>query len=239
MPLTVEVDCKQHELTETRPRVVIACRVIKNELDALLNENDPVEVHYLDQNLHRNPEKMTGTIQAKVDEVSRYAGHIVLGYGLCSNGVVGVRAVSQEICVPRVHDCITLMLGSRQAFHEAFNAQSGTYYLSAGWLQRKKDPLGILEDEYIPRMGREEAVLGLREELQHYTRIVFIRGKDESVEDHRKRAMKNAAFLGMDYAEMEGSDRYFRKILFGPYDSSDFVCVPPGETIPQKPFLQG
>lgn len=238
MPSTDEMDLNGQAPSQTRPRVVIACGVIKSELNSLLNPDEPIEVHYLDQNLHRTPERMTGIIQQKIDEAAGYAGHIVLGYGLCSNGVVGLRAVNQQLCAPRAHDCITLMLGSRKAYREAFNRQSGTYYLSAGWLERKKDPLGMLENEYIPKMGREDAVSGLREELQHYTHITFIKGKSGRIEELRKRAKQNAEFLGMEYGEVEGSDEYFRKILFGPYEPSDFVCVSPGETIPQKPFLQ-
>ena len=221
------------------PRVVIACRVMKADIDALLPGDESIEVHYLDQNLHRTPERLGGLVQEKIDAVAGYAGHIVLGYGLCSNGIVGVRAVNQEICVPRVHDCIALMLGSRQAYHDAFKARAGTYYLTAGWVAEQKDPLGALENEYIPKMGREDAEWGLREELKHYTHIVLIGSEGADMAALRKRAKENADFLGMKYEEVDGSPRYFRKLLFGPYDPSDFVCIAPGEKIPQKPFLQG
>ncbi len=230
---------EQYGLDRDHPRVVIACRVMKTEIDALLPADAPIEVHYLDQNLHRTPEKMRFMIEEKIAEVADYAAHIVLGYGLCSNGVVGTRAVKQEICIPRVHDCIALMLGSRQAYHDAFSARAGTYYLTAGWVAEQKDPIGTLENEYVPKMGREDAEWGLREELKHYTHIVLIGSRGGDMEELRKRAIANADFLGMKYAEVDGSERYFRKILFGPYDPADFVCVPPGEKIPQKPFLQG
>jgi hypothetical protein len=233
----------RHPLNKERPRVVIACRVIKEEIDALLCEDGrpdiPIEVHYLDQNLHRTPERMCGMIQEKIAAVAGYAGHIVLGYGLCSNGVVGVAAVNQEICIARVHDCIALMLGSRQAYNEAFAKRSGTYYLTAGWVAEKKDPLGSLENEYIPKMGKEDAEWGLREELKHYTHIVLINSKSSNMPALRKRARENADFLNKTYEEVQGSDRYLRKLLFGPYLPADFVCIPPGSKIPQRPFLQG
>lgn len=239
MSTATDHDKDPYGLDRDHPRVVIACRVMKTQIDDLLSEEDPIEVHYLDQNLHRTPEKMRHMIEEKIAEVAGYAAHIVLGYGLCSNGVVGTRADRQEICIPRVHDCIALMLGSRQAYHDAFNARAGTYYLTAGWVAEEKDPLGTLEKEYVPKMGREDAEWGLREELKHYTHIVLIGSKGDDTERLRKRARENADFLGMKYEEVEGSDVYFRKLLFGPYDPSDFVCVPPGEAIPQKPFLQG
>ena len=233
-----EDNFSRYGVDKAHPRVVIACRVMKPDIDALLTDELPIEVHYMDQNLHRTPEKLTGVIRSEIAAVEDYAAHIVLGYGLCSNGIVGVAATRQEICVPRVHDCIALMLGSRQAYHDAFQERSGTYYLTAGWVEEEKDPLGSLENEYVPKMGREDAEWGLREELKHYTHIVLIGSKGSDMAKLRERARKNAEFLEMEYEEVEGSDLYFRKLLFGPYDPTEFVCVPPGEKIPQKPFLQ-
>lgn len=228
----------EYIIDKDNPRVIIACGVMKKELDVYLSESDPIEVRYLDQNLHRTPEKMSGLIQAEIEKVSEYAGHIVLGYGLCSNGVVGVTAVRQPVCVPRVHDCIALMLGSQEAYQKAFKKRSGTYYLTSGWVAEEKDPLGVLENEYVPRMGRDMAEWGIREELKHYTHIVLINTRGGDVQNLRQRAKANAELLDMQYEEVAGSDAYFRKILFGPYDSDDFVCIEPGDSIRQKPFLQ-
>lgn len=226
-----------YDVSRDRPRVVIACRVMKTELDALLAEDAPIEVRYLDQNLHRSPEKMPGLIQAEIEAVADYAGHIVLGYGLCSNGIVGVRAVNQPVCVPRVHDCVALMLGSRKAYQQAFARRAGTYYLTSGWVAEEKDPLGMMENEYVPKLGRETAEWGIREELRHYTHIVLINTYGGDIESLRKRAKANAEFLDKTYDEIPGSSAYFQKILFGPYDWPDFVCIQPGEAFAQKPFL--
>lgn len=226
-----------YPVDRAHPRVVIACRVMQAELDRLVVEDAPVEIRYLDQNLHRTPEKMPALIQAEIDAVADYAGHIVLGYGLCSNGIVGATAVNQPLCVPRAHDCITLMLGSRRAYHQAFSKRSGTYYLTAGWVAEQKDPLGQMENEYVPRMGREMAEWGIREELLHYTHIVLINTRGGDIEDLRARAKANAEFLDKTYEEIAGSDQLFRKILFGPYGPEDFVCFAPGEPVIQKPFL--
>ncbi|MBW2679023.1 MAG: hypothetical protein JRD49_15865 [Deltaproteobacteria bacterium] len=37
------------------PRVVIACRVMKPELDALAGDGPDIEIRYLDQNMHEKP----------------------------------------------------------------------------------------------------------------------------------------------------------------------------------------
>ncbi|MFW5930244.1 MAG: DUF1638 domain-containing protein [Desulfosalsimonas sp.] len=231
---------KNEDFTGNGPRVIIACRVMEYELEALRGQSmdAAMEIRYLDQNLHRTPEKMPGLIQAEIDDAADYAGQIVLGYGLCSNGVVGVTARSQPLCIPRVHDCIALLLGSRQAYFRAFRERAGTYYLTPGWVAEEKDPLGMMENEYSPKMGRETAEWGIREELKHYTHIVLIDTGTGDIEKLRKRAKANADFLDKTYEEVKGSAAYFEKILFGPYNPEDFVCLGPGEEAGQKPFMK-
>ena len=110
-------------------RVVIACRVMEPELRKVLAETkEEVEILYLDQSLHRTPTKMLGQLQEKIDQAAERASQIVLGYGLCSNGVVGVTARQQELVIPRCHDCIALFLGSPSRYQEVFSQKPGTYY---------------------------------------------------------------------------------------------------------------
>ena len=165
------------------------------------------------------------------------ASKIVLGYGLCSNGVVGLLAPKQGLIIPRVHDCISLFLGSRERYAAVFKKRPGTYYLTPGWIAEEKDPIGMVENDYTARVGREEAIWAVHEELKHYTHIALINTGVGDVKALRKRALENAEFLEKEYEEIPGSAEYFRKIFFGPYDDKDFVIVAPGERVQQKPFL--
>lgn len=221
-------------------RVVIACRVMEVELNHVLSETPAdhgIALRYLDQQLHRTPEQMPGVIQNEINQVADEAGEIVLGYGLCSNGTVGVYAPRQELFIPRVHDCVALLLGSRQAYQKVFKERPGTYYITPGWVKEEKDPLGILENEYVPRLGRADAEWGIHEELKHYSHIALIDTGVCELAPLRRRAKENARFLGKEYTEVEGSTAYFRKILFGPCEEPDFLCLPPATPVRQKPFL--
>ncbi|MDY6904711.1 MAG: DUF1638 domain-containing protein [Thermodesulfobacteriota bacterium] len=223
-------------------KMIIACRSLKPEIDALLTgdrtADEQIAVAYLDQNLHRTPGAMPGILQAAVDDVPDTVSTIVLGYGLCSNGIVGVMAPRQGLVIPRVHDCIALFLGSREAYHTAFQKRAGTYYLTPGWIAEQKDPIGFMENDYVPRLGREEAAWGAKEELKHYSHIIFI--NTEAVDDPaplRERARENARFFDKQYEEIQGTRDYFQKLLFGPYDEANFVHIPHGQKVTQKPFL--
>ena len=219
------------------PRIVVACEVMRQELEAHLAGAHDVEVAYLEQSLHRAPEILRETLRDVLAAVSQRAGQIVLGYGLCSNGAVGLEAPRQGLLIPRVHDCISLFLGSRDAYDRAFNERCGTYYLTPGWIEAQKDPLGMLEHDYIPRVGRETAIWALEEELKHYTHIALITPGRGDIESLRDRAKENARYLRKEYIEMPGSDVFFKKIVFGPYGEGDFVRVKPRETVRQDAFL--
>ncbi|MCK4790665.1 MAG: DUF1638 domain-containing protein [Desulfobacteraceae bacterium] len=218
--------------------VVVACRVMEPELERVRQGKNHVEIRYLDQGLHRTPKDMAGVVQEQIDQAAKYADRIILGYGLCSNGIVGVTARQQGLIVPRCHDCIALFLGSPAAYKEVFESRPGTYYLTPGWVAEKKDPLGIVEDDYTHRVGRETAFWVMEEELKHYSHIALI---DAGVTDPgplRERAMENARIFKKEYKEIQGSMDYFKKIIQGPYADEDFFFIKPSSAIQQEIFLE-
>ena len=68
-------------------------------------------------------------------------GTIILGYGLCSRAVVGLRAEGCTLVVPRVDDCIAIFLGSGDAYRTQHCSEPGTYYLTKGWIEAGDAPL--------------------------------------------------------------------------------------------------
>jgi hypothetical protein len=80
--------------------------------------------------------KMREKLQAEIDHINpENYGVIFLCYGLCSNGTQGLQGAIPPI-IPRAHDCITLFMGSEEAYKEYFFANHGTFFLSSGWLER-------------------------------------------------------------------------------------------------------
>ena len=220
--------------------IVIACRVMEPELAHLLSErneaDDGTDIIYLEQALHRTPAKLRVLVQEKIDQVARTASRIVLGYGLCAKGVVGITEQTSELIIPRCHDCIALFLGSPNRHLEIFREKPGTYYLTPGWLADHQDPLGLIE-EHIPQFGRETARWVIEEELKHYTHIALINTEVEEMAPLRARAMENAAVLKKQYEEIQGSLDYFRELLHGPYLGEKFIRLRLGDQFTQEMFF--
>ena len=89
-------------------RLILACAVMKEELEHVRGGEEGVEIRYMDQGLHRTTGKMAGMLQGVIDQLPEGVEKVVLGYGLCGNGILGVTARNHVLIVPRCHDCIAL-----------------------------------------------------------------------------------------------------------------------------------
>ncbi len=217
---------------------VIACGSIKPELEQLSGEAEGLSIRYMPQNLHRRPHKLKEVLQKAIDETPESVTHLVLGYGLCSNGIVGLKAPRQGLYIPKVHDCIAFYLGSREAYHAIFGKHPGTYHLTRSWIDNQTDPLGLMENEYTRRVGRELAEETIRTEIKNYQYISYVDTPSAAGSSYRSRARENARFFDKKFIEYQGSDVFFQKILFGPYDNPDFIHVPHNSIVQQRDFLK-
>lgn len=221
---------------KNNPRVlIVACDIIKQELQAV-NHCQGVEMEFLEQSLHRTPAKMPAAIQERIDKADGF-DYIVLGYGACGNGIAGVRAGKRPLVIPRAHDCITFFLGSLEAHLKQHAKVPGTYYLNKGWIDEKKDPLGVLE-EYTQRYGRKTAEWVLEMEFKNYKRIVLVTTLAFDPAQYRARAQADAEYLRLAYEEIEGSLAFIDKIVRGPWDNREFLTLKPGEEVTPTVFLE-
>jgi len=223
------------ELRPTREptrTMVLACATVIEEM--LPHLPPGMDYQVLDFGLHIRPDALKGALQEAIDARSNMAETIILGYGLCSQAVVGLRANGCTLVVPRVDDCIAIFLGSAAAYKAQHRAEPGTYYLTKGWIEVSD----TLLDEYeriIERYGQQRADGIMRTMLKHYTRLAFIDTGQHDQARYRAYARHAAETLGLRYQEVAGSDALVRKMLTGPWDD-DFVVARPGETITYLDF---
>jgi hypothetical protein len=235
---------------EKRPVVVVSCQVLRDLLVDLLPDGLAQQAIFMDYGLHRVPGKMAGALQEVLDGLAA-PSLVILGYGLCGTGLKGLRAQSHILLVPRVDDCIALLLGSYRAYVRDFQAVPGTYYLSKGWLESGSHPLNEYR-EYVPRYGESQAMWLMDQQYQHYRRLVLVAHTPADLEAYRPQAMEVARFCerwGMRYEEVLGSDGYLRRLvkLAGELAGSgadsvaaddDFQVIPPGREVRQEEFMR-
>lgn len=212
-------------------------------IDRFLPSELADQITFLDYGLHRVPQKLTWAVQSQIDEIET-PSLILLGYGLCGNGLDGIKAGKHTLLVPRTDDCIAILLGSYSRYMEEFTGEPGTYYLTKGWLESGSDPLKEYK-EVSEKYGQEQAEWIMDTQYQHYKRLAFIAHQKSDLFEYRPSAKEVAAYCerwGMSYEEILGSDRYVRRLVEIALNldklDSEFLVVPPGGTLTQKDFLR-
>ena len=212
---------------------VIACGVMREELARCRISG--LSFTFLEQGLHQTPANMRAPIQEVIESLSgKNIDRVLLGYGLCSNGVVGLRAVKHPLIMPKIHDCIPMLLGSVRIWQQEQEREPGTYYLSNGFIKNGAAPLDLLET-YCSVMDREEAEWGLREEFKHYRRLVWVDTGLDATGSLKSYAGRNAEFLGLRFEEMKGSLDLFNRVLAGE-GNKETLLIPPGEVVKSHLF---
>jgi hypothetical protein len=233
-----------------RPVVVLTCKVLASVLERLLPAGLASEVRTLEYGLHRVPVKLAGAVQEALDQLQP-PSLVILGYGLCGNGLKGIRAGSHTLLVSRTDDCIAILLGSYKSYMRQFSAVPGTIYLTKGWLEAGSHPLKEYE-EYSAKYSPDEALWILDQQYRHYERIALVAPNPEEMAAYREQALEVARFCerwGTRYEEILGSDDYVRRLIetaiglrYGeitPADvGPDFLVIPPGGEIEQEMFMR-
>jgi hypothetical protein len=225
------------------PIVVLACRVFQHWLEQLLPEDFSTTITFFDYGLHAVPRNLQQTLQQAIDSIKQ-PSLVVLGYGLCGNGLDKIQAGIHYLLIPRTDDCIAIMLGSYRAYRREMDREPGTYYLSKGWLEAGTNPLEESK-KYARKYDPATVEYLMDTQYQHYRRIMLVARDQRELEEYRSRAQEVAAYCarwGMRYEEILGSDQYLKKLVDCASEleqvDDDFLLIPPGGILTQAQFIR-
>ncbi len=234
-------------MTEKRYKI-IACEVFFREIcSQLVNHSKTFDLEFLPKGLHDlGCERMKSRLQERLDVVpaGRYEA-ILLLYGLCNNGLCGLTSAHTKIVIPRSHDCIAIFMGGRAKYEEYFNSHPGTYYRTAGWIERESaegagedtimDKLGMTMKyaELVEKYGEDNAkyvmeTMGVGAE--HYDRITYINMGLDCDAGFCAMAKNEAEVKGWSFEVISGSFGIIRNLIDSRWDD-DFLVIEPGSTI--------
>jgi len=221
---------------------ILVCKVLFRET-YLLAATSPhtCDVRLLPQALHSEPEKLRRTLQVAIDEAEEEDNYdaILLGYGLCCNGIAGLQAHHTPLIVPRAHDCITLLLGSQETYLRWF-ARGGIYWYSTGWIEQAvrigRETYDGVYEKYVEKYGEDNAKFLMdmeRSWMKDYHEAIYVHWPQfANLKDDNVRFTQDIAeYNGWEYTLAEGSDAVMRDFMHGNWDNKDFLTVPPGMVI--------
>ena len=233
---------------------VIGCGVMQLDFEAAARDLGlQLGGEFLEAGLHSDPGELRRQLQAAVDRASDAGKYdrVVILYGLCGRGVVGLQAGAIPLVLPKVHDCISLFLGSDAAYREQFSKCPGTYYISAGWFETKVQPRGEAKEtprgplpppdfeRFREQYGEDNAhaiVAFLGSWKRNYKRAVFIDTGCGEPEKYESYARAMAAEFGWRYECLPGNRDLVEKMLLARQGSKEILWVPPGHTVRHDPL---
>ncbi len=223
-------------------RALLACDVFLDEIAALRDRAGAVAgpVAWLEMGLHDHPDRLREHLQKNIAalEADPAVETILLAYGRCGNGLVGVRAGRVPLVLPRGHDCISVLLGGPAAHEAVLREQPGAYFYSPGWIRGRRVPgpdrEAWLRSLYTPRYPDDpELVADLidadREAFAHQNCAAYVDITQDAAAESYCQAC--ARHLGWACRRLPGDPSLLTALLTGPWDDARFLVVPPGRLI--------
>jgi len=229
---------------------LISCEIFFREICALAARTPHrLDLVFLPKGLHDlGAAPMRERVQAAVDQGGGETyDAILLGYGLCNNGLVGLTARAAPLIVPRAHDCLTLFFGSRRRYQDYFDRHPGTYFYTTGWLERGEASGDLKQLSIGHQLGMDKSYAQLVAEYgednaqylfdtlcappPNYSRCTFIEMGVEPGPHFEADARARAAERGWTFEKVRGDPGLLERLVNGPWDAADFLTIPPGHRI--------
>ena len=201
------------------------------------------------QGLHDEPDRLRIEVQKELDvtmnNMDREYDAVLLGYGLCSNGVVNLTAKITTV-IPRGHDCITLLLGSKERYMEYFQSKRGIFWYSPGWIdtgsQPGKERYDKTVESYREKYGEENAEYLMEMEqnwIKEYSTAAYVDWELPISEENKEFTENCASYLDWRYDVLKGDQGLMQRLVDGEWDPDSFLVLEPGQTVAADPASSG
>jgi hypothetical protein len=237
--------------------LVIACPVFQREIELLAaTAQSRVTTRWLEMGLQERPsQELHAALQAAIDAVAAADfDAIAIAYGLCNRGIIGLTARSLPVVIPKAHDCIGMLLGSTQCYLAQLEAQPGTYFQSAGWLENS--PMNgeirqqnftfgpnssVTREKLVEKYGEENAGFLLEQFAnftQHYERLVFIDTPAPAAKKWEAVARDLAQQRGWKFERLAGDLGWLKRLLDADWNEREFLKLNPSERVAMRSDAQ-
>ncbi len=210
--------------------LLIACQTLENELNyALKKSPHKFDIVWFESGLHNFPKKMNKALQELIDDASGKYDTALMVMGFCGNSVAGLNSRGMTLVIPKVDDCISMLLGScknRMTIPDAGH----TYFMTDGWLKGERN-IWVEYQYTMEKYGEEQGEVIFDMMLGSYKALALIDSGAYDTAPTEAEMLNIAKHLKLKYRKLEGTVEYIDKLLTAPYDEERFLIVPPNTEI--------
>jgi hypothetical protein len=208
--------------------LIVACRTLEDELNFALKKTKleyPVE--WIESGLHNTPKKLNARLREVLDSVE--ADRVLLAMGFCGDSIQGITPKSFELIVPRVDDCISLLIGSMEA-RAKVSREHAAYFLTEGWMRGERN-LAVEYQYTLEKYGEEEAQSIAKAMYGHYRTLGLLDTGIRPLQPLIESTKKIADTLKLEQKVIPATVAYIEQLLKGPWRGDSFIVKAPGEEI--------
>ena len=224
---------------------LLACSVLEREIALWGRGAEHIaETRFFEVGLHDRPDHLRATLQENLDQVDARTDieAVVLAYGLCGLGTAGLRPLRHKLVIPRAHDCITLFMGSKEAYAEHQRRCPTCHYYSPGWNQARRVPgperLETLRAEFAAKFEPDNVEFLIQTEREQWAlrdTATFLDLGTADAAAEAGYARKCADWLGWKFEHLRGDPALLRDLLWGNWDAGRFQIIEPGAQLGHAP----
>lgn len=214
--------------------VILACTSMLLHLEAAQTRmGTRFPVVELDRRLHAEPKQMRRRILEALDALPTGCDTVLVAMGYCGGSWNHI-PLTRRVVVPKVDDCITLLLHTDDTPHGNLKEPGHMYFRDCD-----TGPYSIegMKDEICRTYGMEFGTSIFGSWFQNYTNadIIDTGVYDCYSEEYVAEAQKNADLIRCSLGYVEGSNRILEKLVSGHWDGQ-FVVLKPGWEMTVRDF---
>jgi hypothetical protein len=204
---------------------VIACRTLQAELEFVFNKTGlALPVAWIESGLHNAPEKLHAKLQESLDSVKGYT-RILLLFGICGNAVLNLKCGNFELVMPRVDDCISLLIGS-PCKRSMLSREYAAYFLTEGWMRGERN-LWAEYQHCVQKYGERQANEIAKTMYGHYRTLALLDTGVSPVGPLLDSTKNIADTLGLQQKVLPADTSYIEEFLHGPWPKERFIVKGP------------
>ena len=219
-------------------RCIVSCTSLLEFVKAAQrSQGTDYPVFTADRSLHVEPERMGAAVSQIISSLPAEYDTVLVAMGFCG-GVWYGKSFDRTVVIPRVDDCISLLLHTDDDFHPNLK-QDGHLYL---YENRPEDfsALSLMRDyssvdQEIARIDKD-FLFHMWFDNYHSMDIIDTGMNDCYSEDYVRAAQENADMINASLGYVQGSVRILEKLLSGNWDEQ-FLVAEPGHVIRHGDFF--